>query len=85
MSGPGQSELRLRWSPYWSIAQASGVPSSGVPSSGMQASGVQACVSRGPGGWTDLSSDATGELGLSLSVAHANHGHCPPAAAYDRK
>ena len=81
VSGPGQSELRLRWSPYWSIAPSPGVQASRVPSSGMQASAVQACVSRGPGGWTDLSSDATGELGLSLSVAHANHGHCPPAGS----
>ena len=89
VSGPGRSELRLRWSPYWSIApssgaqasgaQASGAQASGAQASGVQASGVQACVSRGPAGWTDLSSDAAGELGLSLSVAHANHGHCPPA------
>ena len=76
VSGPGQSELRLRWSPYWSIA-----PTFGVPASRAKASGGQACLSRGPGGWTDLSADAAGELGLSLSVAHANHGHCPPAGS----
>ena len=50
----------------------------GVPGAGLRGAGG---LRRGPGGWTDLSADAAGELGLSLSVAHANHGHCPPAGS----
>jgi hypothetical protein len=60
---PGRSLLRLRWSPYWSV-QAPGAN--------------QSCVSRGPGGWTELTSAVAGELHLTLSIVHAGHGHCPP-------
>jgi hypothetical protein len=66
VSGPGLSVLRLRWSPYWSIASP--------PK-------LQACVDRGPGGWTDLRSAHPGELDLRLSVVHADHGHCPAAGS----
>ena len=65
-SRPGRSVLRLRWSPYWSV-QGPG--------------SIQSCVSRGPGGWTELSSALAGELQLTLSVVGAGHGHCPPVGS----
>ena len=39
ISAPGRSLLRLRWSPYWSISPSAA---------------LRACLSRGPGGWTEL-------------------------------
>jgi hypothetical protein len=62
MAAPGRSLLRVRWSPYWSLG----------PSASQRA-----CISQGPGGWTELNSARPGELQLGLSVIHADHGHCP--------
>lgn len=61
-SRPGTSTLELRWSPYWSLAAAAK---------------RQACLSRAPGGWTELNSDVAGQLRLSMSVLHPDHGNCP--------
>jgi hypothetical protein len=65
VAAPGRSVLRLRWSPYWSIAPSAA---------------ARACVSRGPGGWTELTSAGPGQLQLTLSVVHADHGHCAVAS-----
>jgi hypothetical protein len=64
VSGPGRSVLRLRWSPYWSMAPSAA---------------ARACLRRGPGGWTELTSAGPGELQLTLSVVRADHGHCAGA------
>jgi hypothetical protein len=66
LGAPGRALLRVRWSPYWSLGPSSA---------------TQACVRRGPGGWTALNSARPGELELSLSVVHPDHGHCPPAGS----
>ena len=60
-SQPGQSTLRLRWSPYWSLAGA------GVR---------QACLRPAPGGWTELASSVAGQLRLTVSVLAPNYGSC---------
>ncbi len=66
LSRPGQALLKVRWSPYWSLEPSSA---------------ADACVRHGPGDWTALISARRGELQLSLSVVHANHGHCPPTSS----
>jgi hypothetical protein len=63
---PGRSVLRLRWSPFWSVQ---------APAAS------RSCVNPGPGGWTELRSAVAGEVQLTLSVVHADHGHCPPAGS----
>jgi hypothetical protein len=62
ISAPGQSLLRLRWSPYWSLGPTA----------------TKVCLSPAPGGWTELSSAGSGPVELSLSVVHPDHGHCSP-------
>jgi hypothetical protein len=66
LSRPGQALLKVRWSPYWSLGPSSA---------------AYACVRHGPDDWTALISARTGELQLSPSVIHADHGHCPPAGS----
>jgi len=58
----GLSTLRLRWSPFWSLA-------------GPAARG--ACLGPAAGGWTLLKSSVAGQLRLSMSVLDADHGNCP--------
>ncbi len=60
--GPGVSTLRLRWSPFWSLAGPAA---------------REACLRPAAGGWTELSSSVAGELRLSMSVLDADHGSCP--------
>jgi hypothetical protein len=67
ISAPGQSLLRLRWSPYWSLGPAPVA--------------AEVCLSRAPGGWTKLSSPGPRQVELSLSVVHPNHGHCSPVGS----
>ena len=61
-SRPGQSTLRVRWSPYWSLAGP-----------GAQ----EACLRSAAGGWTELASAVAGQLQLTMSVLGPNHGSCP--------
>jgi hypothetical protein len=61
-SQPGQSTLRLRWSPYWSLA-APGAR--------------EACLRPAAGGWTELASSVAGQFRLTMSVLGPNHGSCP--------
>jgi hypothetical protein len=61
-SQPGQSTLRVRWSPYWSLAGPTA---------------REACLHQAPGGWTELVSSVAGQLRLTMSVLGPNHGSCP--------
>jgi hypothetical protein len=61
-SHPGLSTLRLRWSPFWSLAGPAA---------------REACLRPAPGGWTELGSSVTGQLRISMSVLDAHHGSCP--------
>jgi hypothetical protein len=61
-SRPGVSTLKLRWSAFWSLAP-----------SAVSA----ACLSRAPGGWTELEASDAGAFRLSMSVLNADHGKCP--------
>jgi hypothetical protein len=60
-SRPGLSTLRLRWSPYWSLAGPGA---------------RQACLGQGPGGWAQLGSSVVGQFRVTMSVLGANHGNC---------
>ncbi len=59
---PGVSTLRLRWSPFWSLADPGA---------------REACLRPAAGGWTELGSSVAGQLRLSMSVLDADHGSCP--------
>jgi hypothetical protein len=61
-SQPGESTLRLRWSPYWSLAGAGG---------------QRACLRQAAGGWTELASSVAGQVRLTMSVLGPDHGNCP--------
>jgi hypothetical protein len=61
-SQPGQSTLRLRWSPYWSLAGPGD---------------REACLRPAAAGWTELASSVAGQLRLTMSVLGPNHGSCP--------
>jgi hypothetical protein len=64
-SRPSTSEVKVRWSRYWSL-----------PASAAKG----ACLSRAPGGWVRLSVAKPGQVSLHISLLHADHGRCPPAA-----
>ncbi len=59
---PGVSTLRLRWSPFWSLAGPGA---------------REACLRPAAGGWTELGSSVAGQLRLSMSLLDADHGSCP--------
>lgn len=61
VAAPGRDLVRVRWSRYWSLGSTAA---------------QDACISRAPGGWTELSSSRPGEVALSLSLFNADHGHC---------
>ncbi len=60
-STAGTSVVKLRWSPYWDLSG----PGRGY-----------ACLTRAPGGWTELRTAYPGDLRLQLSVLGADHGNC---------
>jgi hypothetical protein len=69
-SMPGTATVRLRWTPYWSLVLGAKL----------------ACLSRAPGGWTEVRSRSAGTLLLRVSLLGAVHGHCSAGTLpYDQR
>jgi hypothetical protein len=60
-SRPGTVELKVRWSPHWSL----------TPSET-----ATACLAQAPGRWTWLRSARAGDLQLMVSLGNGDHGRC---------
>ena len=60
-STAGTSVVRVRWSPYWDLSGPGR---------------HSACLTRAPGGWTELRTALPGDVRLQLSVWGADHGNC---------
>lgn len=63
-SRPGASELKVRWSGYWTLPPKEAGDS---------------CLSEAPGGWTELDSSKEGVLKLTMSPLTRGHGRCSVA------
>jgi hypothetical protein len=60
-STAGTSLVKVRWSPYWDLSGPDR---------------RSACLTRAPGGWTELRTSHPGDVRLQLSVFGADHGNC---------
>jgi hypothetical protein len=61
-STPGESTLKLRWDPFWSLPPKEA---------------ATACLREGRDGWTLVASAKPGTLRIGFSLLGAGHGSCP--------
>jgi hypothetical protein len=68
-STAGTSVVKVRWSPYWDLSGPAR---------------RSACLTRAPGGWTELRAATPGYVRLQVSVWGADHGNCKTLLGLDR-